>query len=328
VSITSPSSGFSILLDPNRKVANLKNTLVGISHAHSDHVRNHSSKILSTAPTNDLINFSLDIHTLEYNQSFDFDGMEVIPRNANHVLGSCQFELRGNEKTVVYTGDFRLDEGGFFDTCYIPECDALIIESTYGLPHFKFPSFEQISREVENWTDGNLRERNNILFGAYALGKSQEIIKILNKMDLVPVVHPKISKVSEIYRKNKVKLDYVDSGSEEGEEMMKDQFVGVMPTHMMNDVLFSDIRKRTGRDVKTSVLTGWGMLFKYSGIDRVFPLSDHCDFYQLLDYIEMTGAKRVYTVHGYERQFAAEVRRRLKIFSRPLHSEQLKIGDF
>lgn len=325
--ITIDTGHKKLILDPSRKVLNYKDTFVGISHAHSDHIRNHDAQIISTKPTLDLAPF-LNGTSLDFDEAFKFDGVEIKLRKSNHVLGSCQFEITSEEGTLVYTGDFKLQQSLLFEPCYIPKCDALVLESTYGLPHFKFPSFDSVYREVKEWVLDTLASKKNVLLGGYPLGKSQEIIKILNTFGIVPVVHPRINKVNRVYQENGVKLEYIDSSTEEGKEIMEHNFVGVIPSHLMKRTFFESMKSQTEKEFRSAFLTGWGMMYNYPGVDKVFPLSDHADFYQLLEYVEKSGAEKVYTVHGYDRELASEIRRRLKIHARPLHSKQLKLGDF
>ena len=42
--------------------------------------------------------------------------------------------------------------------------------------------------------------------------------------------------------------------------------------------------------------------------DAAFPLSDHADYDELLRYVLLTGAKIIYTVHGFADAFAGDLR--------------------
>jgi putative mRNA 3-end processing factor len=44
-------------------------------------------------------------------------------------------------------------------------------------------------------------------------------------------------------------------------------------------------------------------------VDAAFPLSDHADYDELLEYVRMTGAKTVWTHHGFVDEFARDLRR-------------------
>jgi DNA ligase-1 len=64
---------------------------------------------------------------------------------------------------------------------------------------------------------------------------------------------------------------------------------------------------------RTAMLSGWaltpGARFRYQ-VDEVFPLSDHADHPELLETVELVKPRRVWLVHGYTREFAAELRTR------------------
>jgi len=320
------SDGFKLILDPERIVRKTDKTIVGISHAHSDHIKDHTSDMILTSQTSDLFPFTGDKRHLKYREKIELDGMTVSLLNANHILGSSQFKIE-NDKTVVYTGDFRLSKSLLFDECEVPQCDSVIIETTYGMPHFKFPEIETVAKDIERWVSRN--KDKNMVFGAYALGKSQELIKILNEIGITPIVHSNTYKVSNIYKKNGINIgNFVSAESVEAKEMMRDPFVAVMPNRLVKSDFIDSLSSQTGRKTIAAMATGWGMLYTFPGVDKVFCLSDHSDFYQLLDYVEQSGAKEVYTVHGYAEEFAKEVSRRLKVSAKPLKGVQHRLFDF
>jgi len=314
------SDEFKLMLDASRKV---KDSLIGVSHAHSDHVKKHTGNILSTIPTKDFFPFEPTQHTpLEYNKKIKFDDVEIKLKCANHILGSAQFEI-SNSTTIGYTGDFRVRKSIFFPECDIIDADTLVIETTYGNPKYTFPEYESVVQDIQSWTTKN--SGSNIIYGAYSLGKSQEIIKILNQEGITPVIHSKIADNSKIYKDNKIKLDYLDSNSEEAIEVMKDPFVGIVAPHLMKKYLSETFSFQNRKNTLTSLVTGW----RYrTGANRNFCLSDHADYHQLIEYVERANPKRVFTVHGFEKVFAKEVSKKFGIPAKPLKSKQALISDY
>ena len=63
---------------------------------------------------------------------------------------------------------------------------------------------------------------------------------------------------------------------------------------------------------KTAILSGWGLdaraIYKF-GTDISIPLSDHADFNELKEAVNLVRPKKVITVHGFTREFASELRR-------------------
>ncbi|HRX56937.1 MAG TPA: MBL fold metallo-hydrolase RNA specificity domain-containing protein, partial [Verrucomicrobiales bacterium] len=43
--------------------------------------------------------------------------------------------------------------------------------------------------------------------------------------------------------------------------------------------------------------------------DAMFPLSDHADYPELWETVQTVRPRRIYTVHGHTREFAADLRR-------------------
>jgi Cft2 family RNA processing exonuclease len=322
------SGEYKFMLDPSR-VIKRRDVMVGISHAHSDHLRPHTSPVFLTPETAEFfVAPSERQHKLKYGEHLELGDTRISVHNANHILGSAQF-LMENNGVAVYTGDFKLGESLLFGKCDVPQCDTLIIESTYGHPQFRFPAPAELYDDIEKWAQQRLRS-DNVLFGAYALGKSQELIRLLNQFDVTPLVHPRIAGFSEVYDANNVSLEFMSTDSPDASDTMREPFVAIVPPRLMSPTFFSAVKKQTRRRCSTALTTGWGLLYSFrkQGIDRVFPFSDHCDFYQLLAYVEQSNARRVYTVHGYEHELAHEITRRLNIEARPLAHSQTALTDF
>ena len=70
--------------------------------------------------------------------------------------------------------------------------------------------------------------------------------------------------------------------------------------------------RKLGR-VRTAVLTGWAVdpncRFRYQ-TDAAFPLSDHADFTDLVEFVKRVAPKRIFTLHGFAADFAATLRAR------------------
>ena len=86
--------------------------------------------------------------------------------------------------------------------------------------------------------------------------------------------------------------------------------------------------RRLGR-YRTALVSGWAKDAEFArlfGADMTFDLSDHCDFDELMDVVERTGADQVYTVHGYTEDFARSLRKRGIRASALEATEQLQLA--
>jgi Cft2 family RNA processing exonuclease len=64
---------------------------------------------------------------------------------------------------------------------------------------------------------------------------------------------------------------------------------------------------------RTAMVTGWAVdraaRWRY-GVDAAFALSDHADYEELVEYVRRVSPTRVYTVFGFDGEFAADLRTR------------------
>lgn len=104
--------------------------------------------------------------------------------NAGHILGSAFIEMRAQledrEVRIVYSGDIgRFKMPLHIDPKPMPECDVLIVESTYGdRNHTKRPVADQIVGPIRK----TLARRGTVLIPAFALGRSQQVTWVLRRL--------------------------------------------------------------------------------------------------------------------------------------------------
>ncbi|MFH0927740.1 MAG: MBL fold metallo-hydrolase [Candidatus Micrarchaeota archaeon] len=218
-------------------------------------------------------------------------------KSAGHILGSVQLIAETQEfSKLVYTGDFKLRDGLTTKGAKIEECGTLIMECTYGKPGINFPNPNEVYESMQKWHEQNKTAIQ--LWGGYATGKAQELIKFLNEYaSIAPIVPPDVAKISQKYVQNGVKLDFLSSDTQEAKEIMRSQFCAVFPPNRLTRSFSFQIAQAHKKKTKTAIATGWTGI-RNMGADACFPLSDHADFPQLLAYAKESGAKKVYLAHG------------------------------
>ena len=259
-----------VYFDPFKK--SKTNAHFFISHAHSDHLGGLGSKgkgflttgtmdILSLKEKREFRNFS----SLKFGERVKSGDLEILAHNAGHMLGSAQYEIRGSESTIVYTGDINYRNMMTTNAAETMSCDILIMETTYGNPYYIFPSLLEISTRIVKWTIEEINRKKMPIFNAYSAGKAQEVIKILNAFTTVPVVtHPSVTKVNEAYIKNGVKLTYIDSTTEEGKQLLQNGQCAFINPSRGNMSLF--------KDYSLAAVTGWAIRYRMKNVDAAFPL--------------------------------------------------------
>ena len=101
------------------------------------------------------------------------------------------------------------------------------------------------------------------------------------------------------------------SEAEENGLLSKGPWVMVAPMMSSKNSFISDMKKKY--DAVTIGFTGWAKSKKFSfsrGTDYSIPLSDHCDFGELLQLVNESGAEKIYTIHGFVDEFADELNKK------------------
>jgi putative mRNA 3-end processing factor len=306
-----------LLLDPvpGRSVG--RDTNVFISHAHADHTYGFTldATKYATAPTRQTYESLSQRHVRDCKEvalksKFKLDGVEIVPLNAGHMLGSAQFKIFTNEQTILYTGDLNCLDTLTTQAAEQTDCDLLVIEATYGDPSYIFPRRERTYARIVQWTLNQIRGGKIPVFHVYSAGKAQELVRLFNLYTNVRVLCSRsISKVNRTYCENGLKLCY--------ESLVDSNVIRDARTDP------SVILTTTSRDWSTSghvshaLATGWALRIHSPG-PTSFPLSSHADFKQLLEFIRGTKAKMVYTFGGFPDTFPNYVKKRLHIEAKPI----------
>lgn len=267
-----------------------------ISHAHSDHLSSKSRcRVIASEPT-------ISLSGVKYEGKFVHKNVKL--HNAGHMLGATQVEIVRDGGNFVYTGDFSLEDGFTFTGAEIVEADELLIEATYGSPHYVFPKKEDIAQALRKEVMSRLTH-GNIIFAVYATGKSQELIKMLNEYcNITPVVSQEIAEVSDIYVRHGQKLSYVSSISEEAGEMFKGNFVGIIPKPKFRPEFRMRLTNYYRKPCYFGSLSGWNIKFPSDYYDIALPMSDHADYNGLLEYVEYSNPRKIYVFGAFAQQFS------------------------
>ena len=304
-------SGCGLYLD-----SRVPRRLCFVSHAHSDHVGDHE-QVISTAPTAALMDHRLEASpdriVLDYEQPFDLDAntrLKLLP--AGHVLGSAMIHLTRPQGTILYTGDFKLRPSLTVPSAVLECADVLLMESTYGQPHFRFPPWREVADELVDRVTTALRDGRQPIVMGYSLGKAQEITRILTDARLPVTLHGAVHAMCRVYERFGVEFGpyrryrYEDFHGPLAVDLHERGALVAPP-----NVARSAFVTRFNHPCRI-VLTGWALLknsiYRY-GVDHALPLSDHADFDELLELIERVRPRQIYTHHGY-REFPELLRAR------------------
>jgi DNA ligase 1 len=278
-----------------------------ISHAHSDHVAPHE-KIIVSERTARLLQCRLPgyrtEHVLTFGEERTVHGIHVTLLPAGHIFGSAQCFLSLDDERLLYTGDFKLRPGKSAEQAQWRQADTLIMESTFGLPRYRFPPTDQVIDQVVAFCRETIDAGKVAVLLGYSLGKAQEILCSLDGVGLTPMLHGSVYQMTRIYEQF-------------GQSFCK--YVRYNPNDVAGRVLIcppsanqSQMLERIPHK-RVAMISGWAVdanaPYRYQ-VDAAFPLSDHADYDDLVSYVELVQPRRVLTLHGFAAAFACDLRAR------------------
>ena len=272
-----------------------------VSHGHSDHLRNHH-KILCTPATGAFYRYfhktrrrKAELLTPEYGAPVDIPGGRVRLLPAGHILGSAMILVEIDGTRILYTGDFKLTPSRTAESIVVPEADILVMESTYGHPSYRFrDQREELPQRLGGWVLATQRAGQVPIVAAYALGKAQEAIAILQELGFRVRVQPRIGEIAEIYRRFGVALGPTP--------ILAEDFDRAQEVLIVSPAYYSRHAEALPQPHRTLFLSGWTAAsdarFPFRWDDGL-PLSDHADFDELLEFVARVNPKKVFTLHGF-----------------------------
>lgn len=289
-----------------------------MSHAHADHaVKRDVENVVCSGLTRKI---SEERYDTEISRSQP-DSVDLI--SSGHILGSSAALL--NDRTL-YTGDVAMRDRAYIDGFEPVKAERLVIESTYGIPAYRFPEQRKIEKEIQDWVEDN--EGPLFLF-AYSLGKAQKIQHLVQQATDRPIIaHGAVRKMNDVIENN-TELEFRAKDYKENKEVLEENGIMIAPSRSSKaDYIERLVEKHEG--VKAG-FSGWAAQesFRYrGGYDRTFPFSDHCDFDELVELVEKVDPEKVYTHHGFDEEFASYLSREKGFNARALKNNQASLTDF
>ena len=278
-----------------------------ISHAHSDHIAPHEEIIVSER-TARLLKSRLPgrrvEHILPFGEKRTVQGLDLLLLPAGHIFGSAQFFLFLGDETLLYTGDFKLRPGKSAEQVQWREADTLIMETTFGLSHYRFPPTHDVVDQIVSFCRATIEAGEVPVLLGYSLGKAQEILCSLDGIGLTPMLHGSVYEMTRIYEQlgqSFCKYERYRANDVAGKVLICPPSAN--GSHMLERIP----RKRV------AMISGWAVdpnaVYRYQ-VDAAFPLSDHADYDDLIRYVELVKPRRVFTLHGFAAAFACDLRAR------------------
>ena len=276
-----------------------------ITHGHADHARPGHGSYLATHSALPVMRHRLgDISAegIAYGETRKIGGAEVSFHPAGHVPGSAQIRVAVDGEVWVASGDYKVENDGLSEAFEPVRCHHFITESTFGLPVFNWQSQPVVAREINDWWAGCAAAGKTAFLGAYALGKAQRLLRMLDTSIGPVLTHGAVEATNGILRGQGVALP--DTVKADAGIKPKD-YPGALVLAPPSALGSAWARKFGAQE--SAFASGWmqlrGVRRRRAG-DRGFVISDHADWAGLLSTIKETGAENIYVTHGYTDIFA------------------------
>lgn len=296
--------GRKIYLDPRSSV---DCDYIFVSHAHMDHLhrtktKHDATKVITSVVTSKIAHTrGYELHNLCNDHSFQL-------LDTGHILGSNGLLI---DDQLYYTGDISVRKRAFMNPAIIPKTKTLIIESTFGREDYIFPKTDNVIHEVNAIISEIYHQGRPVVLLGYPLGKAQVLTELFHHWDPL-YAEDSIIEMNRLYSELGVDISTLKSYSlaeREGLLSRDRPWVLIAPLNSARNGFLEHLKRKYSP--VTIGFSGWGIKsnFKYVlGLDYCFPLSDHCDFNELVTVVEKCGPERIYTCHGFDNEFASALR--------------------
>lgn len=310
------SSSNSIFLPAQRLVfdgGHAEADFAVITHAHSDHApRGKRVPVVCTPLTAELLRirgFSGDTLPLDFLKPLELPHATLTFYPAGHIPGSAMVFIESDQGSLLYTGDFKSPPSPVTEGFLHPDHAGIIItEATFSLPIYRWKPHKVLFEQVRQFAVTTLEEGKTPVFLAYSLGKTQELLHALAPLELTTHVHTAAFALSKAIEAAGFNLGRFARLEKNG--------FGKHPVIVPGANSIPPAAR-----IKTAYVSGWAAHEagrQQQAIDERIALSDHADFFEVLDFCTRLSPKMVYVTHSPYPEIVCESLRTRGIAAEPL----------
>ena len=121
------------------------------------------------------------IELIDYHQTVTVKGLTFYALNAGHVLGACMYWLEIGGRSLLYTGDYSMEDDRHLMAAELPlaKPDVLMVEATYGVQ--VHASKQEREARFTGTVERVVTRGGRCLIPVFALGRAQELLLILDE---------------------------------------------------------------------------------------------------------------------------------------------------
>ncbi len=261
-----------------------------ISHAHGDHAIRGNHTIYCTKATAAIMelrykkNAGKEFLIYPFSSSFEINAVKITFIPAGHIIGSAQVLMEYGEVKYLYTGDYKLQQDSTCEPIEFVRADVLITETTFADPKVQHPD---PVNEIKKFNGST----HNVLLGAYALGKAQRLISLINEHcpNRKVLVHHAILPITKLYESYGFNVGIYELYNRKLMKQPGQNYVYIVPPMTFNSYF-------RARNVVRVFASGWKDLQQNN--DMKLYISDHVDWNDIITMIEEVKPQLIWTLHG------------------------------
>lgn len=300
-----------------------------VTHGHADHAATGCETYICSPQTAAILRarYGIKARFIELaGGEFHHSGSTRLSLHpAGHILGSMQVRIETVSSVTVVTGDYKTAPDPTCEPFELVECDAILTESTFGLPVFRWKPQQVVFDDMNRWWRANSQEGLNSVVFAYSLGKAQRVLAGVDPSIGPILVHGAVEKMLSLYREAGLSMPEVHKADKDAALRLGGRALIVAPPGAAGTPW---IRKFT--PYSTAFASGWMAIRgarRWRSVDRGFVISDHADWDGLLDTIQRCRASFVGVTHGYSSAFARYLREHVGIEAQPISTRYTGEAD-
>lgn len=292
--------------------ATKKKGLSFVSHAHSEQMSVDHDKIIATKETIEfykkiiLKGKPLNALQMSYFRTFSIGDLTLTLYPSGHTPGGAQLLIKKNETKILYSSHINIQNNMLCDEIYFPKADELIIDSVYGNIKYQFPEKEKEEENFKNYVSEQIKKGFFVVILANPYGKSQYIIKLLEKLNISIYLQNKIYQHTQLFKIFGINFTNIKPFVNN----IKEPSVVLHPYENINKILIER------KNMKVISLSGLSVdkdyFHKLYNLDESFIISDNSDFNGLLQYIKIIKPSKIYLLPNHNSISFKEVLKDLK----------------
>ena len=236
---------------------------------------------------------------IPYDRPFSLGQSRLELVRSGHALGSASLSVTADGERVLYAGAVDPSPGGLGGAADLRPCDTLVVTATYGEPRFSFPAGDRAARGAVAFALDVARQGGVPVLLVSSPSKALDVLARLGAEDLAASAHRSIHLAAQKLRAAGVTLPPLARAG---------------ATAAPGSALLWPAASRGRLDAvalpaKSRVALVSGDAIDPEAVtairaDTGFAWSNQADFSALLDYVEQSGAGRVYVTGRHADRFA------------------------